>query len=92
MVVTTHEGVPQEFYGAKLIGSRRLLTLISSSCLAHFSLCHPFALHVILDLLFSNLKLSVVFNHEELTFRFLIAFIAYNFQLSFPYLIFCLHM
>ncbi|KAJ6913269.1 hypothetical protein NC651_015700 [Populus alba x Populus x berolinensis] len=24
MVVTTHEGVPQEFYGAKLIGSRRL--------------------------------------------------------------------
>ncbi|KAF5940924.1 hypothetical protein HYC85_022091 [Camellia sinensis] len=23
MVVTTHEGVPQEFYGAKLIGSRR---------------------------------------------------------------------
>lgn len=27
MVVTTHEGVPQEFYGAKLIGSRRLLQL-----------------------------------------------------------------
>lgn len=23
MVVTTHEGVPEEFYGAKLIGSRR---------------------------------------------------------------------
>ncbi|XP_021661630.2 sulfoquinovosyl transferase SQD2 isoform X2 [Hevea brasiliensis] len=25
MVVTTHEGVPQEFYGAKLIGSRRYI-------------------------------------------------------------------
>lgn len=29
MVVTTHEGVPQEFYGAKLIGSRRLHILLS---------------------------------------------------------------
>jgi len=28
MVVTTHEGVPKEFYGAQLIGSKRLLTSI----------------------------------------------------------------
>ncbi|KAG9155146.1 hypothetical protein Leryth_011118 [Lithospermum erythrorhizon] len=28
LVVTTHEGVPEEFYGAKLIGSQRQLSLI----------------------------------------------------------------
>jgi len=27
MVVTTHEGVPEEFYGAKLIGSRRSVVI-----------------------------------------------------------------
>jgi hypothetical protein len=31
IVVTTHEGVPQEFYGAKLVGSWRYNLLLFAS-------------------------------------------------------------
>ncbi|RZB52793.1 Sulfoquinovosyl transferase SQD2 isoform B [Glycine soja] len=41
MVVTTHEGVPQEFYGAKLIGSWRFLELLSLQNFCVFLLSCP---------------------------------------------------
>lgn len=63
MVVTTHEGVPQEFYGAKLIGSRRLLcNLISDNIyilMVHFTFLLIYLFTVIIPhcLFFSRLFL-----------------------------------
>ena len=59
MVVTTHEGVPQEFYGAKLIGSRRLLQqpILTCTLPAAYRLSYPYMLTILAGLVVFRVQL-----------------------------------